>query len=547
MGALLSVLRLVALLATAYVLLNVLKNYVTQSPLDNIPGPPSAHWMKGNLGQLFNRAEWDFTHGLGLKYGSVVKLHGMFGTRQLFVFDPVALQSIIVKDQYVYEETPEFLGTMHCMFGDGLLATLGERHRKQRRLLNPVFSIAHMRHMLPLFYNITCKLQEAISVRVKGGQQEIDMLDWMGRTALELVGQAGLGWSFDPLVADAPDSHLGAAVKLVVPSLFPLRLFRPLLPLALKFGTPALQRKLLALMPSKRLQRAKQIADEIEKHARHIFEQKKRAMREGDDAVTHQIGEGKDIMSKLMQANMSANDEDKLPEDELLGQVATFIFAGMDTTSNALARTLDLLSTHQNVQDKLRAEILEAIREHGPEIPYDVLVELPYLDAVCRETLRLHAPVPHLMRKTRKDIVMPLAQPIRGVDGALISEIPVPEGTAIHIAILASNRDPNLWGPDAAEWKPERWLSPVPEVVKDAHIPGVYSHLMTFLGGGRACIGFKFSQLEMKIVLVMLLSKFTFAPSDKEIRWNIAGILYPTVGMDTRPAMPLKVGFVKST
>ena len=49
-----------------------------------------------------------------------------------------------------------------------------------------------------------------------------------------------------------------------------------------------------------------------------------------------------------------------------------------------------------------------------------------------------------------------------------------------------------------------------------------------------------------EIVLAMLLSKFTFAPSDKEIRWNIGGILYPTVGMDTRPAMPLKVGFVKS-
>ena len=102
------------------------------------------------------------------------------------------------------------------MLGDGLLATLGERHRKQRRLLNPVFSIAHMRHMLPIFYNITCKLQEAISIRVKDGQQEIDMLDWMGRTALELVGQAGLGWSFDPLIADAPDNHLGAAVKLIV-------------------------------------------------------------------------------------------------------------------------------------------------------------------------------------------------------------------------------------------------------------------------------------------------------------------------------------------
>ena len=61
----------------------------------------------------------------------------------------------------------------------------------------------------------------------------------------------------------------------------------------------------------------------------------------------------------------------------------------MDTTSNALARTLDLLAKHQDVQDRLRAEILEAIHEHGPHLPHDVLTELPYLDAVCRETLRL--------------------------------------------------------------------------------------------------------------------------------------------------------------
>ena len=61
----------------------------------------------------------------------------------------------------------------------------------------------------------------------------------------------------------------------------------------------------------------------------------------------------------------------------------------MDTTSNALARILDLLAKHQDVQTKLRAEILAAMQEHGAEIPYDILTELPYLDAVCRETLRL--------------------------------------------------------------------------------------------------------------------------------------------------------------
>ena len=65
----------------------------------------------------------------------------------------------------------------------------------------------------------------------------------------------------------------------------------------------------------------------------------------------------------------------------------TLVFAAADTTSNALARTLHLLTQHTEVQEKLRVEILEA--SGGEDIPYDQLVDLPYLDAVCRETLRL--------------------------------------------------------------------------------------------------------------------------------------------------------------
>lgn len=64
------------------------------------------------------------------------------------------------------------------------------------------------------------------------------------------------------------------------------------------------------------------------------------------------------------------------------------MFAATDTTSNALARIFHLLAEHQDVQDKMRAEILEASPD-GEDIPYDQIVELPYMDAVCRETLRL--------------------------------------------------------------------------------------------------------------------------------------------------------------
>ena len=70
----------------------------------------------------------------------------------------------------------------------------------------------------------------------------------------------------------------------------------------------------------------------------------------------------------------------------------------MDTTSNALAMTLLLLGEHPTVQDKLRAEILRELGERDA-LEYDELVALPYLDAVCRETLRLHPPVTHVFRE----------------------------------------------------------------------------------------------------------------------------------------------------
>ena len=67
---------------------------------------------------------------------------------------------------------------------------------------------------------------------------------------------------------------------------------------------------------------------------------------------------------------------------------STLTFTAMDTTSNALARIIHILSTHQDVQSKLRQEIVDARSRHG-NLGYDELVALPYLDAVCRETLRL--------------------------------------------------------------------------------------------------------------------------------------------------------------
>lgn len=324
---------------------------------------------------------------------------------------------------------------MHCLLGDGLLATLGEHHRKQRRLLNPVFSIAHTRHMLPIFYNITSKLQEAISRQVKGGQQEIDVLDWMGRTALALVGQAGLCWSFDPLLSDTVGTNLGTAVKALVcvrsisfcqsvhGTDLSIRSIQPILcphPYAALLAPTCSEDRLSrasTMAGRRRPARGGAASEAHRRRDRLLFAAHLRGeeacharRRRGGDAPNrrrqrhHEQAEcvpianfvySADFTLSLVQANMAANEADKLPEDEILGQMAyvvarvlehwltcclafrTFIFAGMDTTSNALARTIDILSKHPDVQDKLRAEVLEAMHEYGTEIPYDVLVELP--------------------------------------------------------------------------------------------------------------------------------------------------------------------------
>ncbi|KAI0628906.1 cytochrome P450 [Trametes polyzona] len=506
------------------------KQIFLKSPLDNIPGPPRDTFLYGNLRQILHRRAWPIYDQLTETYPGVLRLAGPLGHRILYVFDPVAMHSVIVKDQYVYEESRWFI-----KFGQTFS---GDHHKKQRKLLNPVFSIAHMRRMLPIFYQVGHKLQLGIEDRVTGrdGPVEVDILEWMGRAALELIGQAGLGYSFDPLVSDSADEFCHA-LKGFQPLLMQLNFLRRLYPYVPDIGTPWMRRKLVDMVPNKTVQELKRVIDTVHERAVAICEEKKRLLLLGDDsAFEGKVGGGKDLMSVLLRANMAAAAEDKLPDEEIVGQVATFVAAAVDTTSNALAMTFSLLGQNPHVQQKLRQELLSASANGRDDIDYDTLVSLPYLDAVCRETLRLHPPITSAFRETRKDIVLPLSEPITGVDGTSVREILVPKDTTVIVGIYSSNRNKAIWGEDALEWKPERWLADLPETVSEAKIPGIYSHF-----------GLKFSQLEMKVVLALLLVRFEFNLSDKPVGWNLAGIRFPSVGDSLKPSLPMVVGAYGAT
>ncbi|KAF8181261.1 cytochrome P450 [Pholiota molesta] len=445
------------------------RQFFVKTALDNIAGPTPTHSGKvegfllfsGAFLQVFNINAWDFHKEMAEKYGSVIKIKALFG----------AMHHIIVKDQYIYEETSAFIEGNKLIFGPGLLGTLNEQHRKQRKMLNPVFSVAHMREMIPTFYNITHKLEDAFAKR-------IDVMSWMTRTALELIAQSGLGYSFDPLTEDAVPhpystriSHSGnpSSLKVLFPRTY---LLAPIV----KLASPRVRRFFMDLLPWKTLHNIRDLSDLLHKTSLEIFEGKRKALAEGDEAVERQIGQGKDIMSILMRANMEASKEDSLTEGSSWTSLVSLLvspsltFAAMDTTSSALSRILFLLAHHQDVQDKLRQEIREARKEHGENLMYDQLVALPYLDAICRETLRLYAPVSTVQRTTRQDVVLPLSTPIRGLDGEEMREIPIPRNTNVIVGIMAANRNPEIWGPTLMNGSPK-------ETVGSAHLPGIYSHL----------------------------------------------------------------------
>lgn len=73
--------------------------------------------------------------------------------------------------------------------------------------------------------------------------------------------------------------------------------------------------------------------------------------------------------------------------------------------------------------------------------------------------------------------MLPLSKPIHGVDGTMLTEVPVTRGTPILAPALGCNTNKDLWGDDALEWKPERWLEKLPQALDDVRIPGIYSNL----------------------------------------------------------------------
>ncbi|KAF8513598.1 cytochrome P450 [Hysterangium stoloniferum] len=503
--------------------------------LAHLPGPEKrSSWLVGNLPELVRPAEiGDADMFWTREYGTTIRIKGTFG----------ALRYIFNASGYNYPKPEDFRASVALMGGKGLSWAEGSQHARQKRIMNPAFSLSSLRAFLPVFSHFTqkmvLKLKEEIQ-EIQGNENTstvLDIFSWLSRTALDSIGAAGFDYQFNA-IDQKGESELAKAYN----NFFSDFLF-DLPDSMIVFGAimgivPQWMRSFLSLLPNERMNRIRNYMSVARDVAKEIIDKQTDIYSEGKEG-------SKDIMSILVRANRAEDPNAKLSEEEILSQLTTIIFAGHESTSTTIAWALYELARHPEYQTRVRDEIrvtrAQAAQRGKVELTIPDLDSMPYLLAL--ETLRFHPIIPHLIREARRDDMIPLETPITTKVGQVITSIPVSRGQRVYTSFVAYNRLKSVWGEDADKWRPERFIEDT--VATQNTGLGVFANVITFGGGVKSCIGWRFAVLEMQTILIEILESFEFSPppGNIEIIRGAAGIMSPMVkgSVKGRSELPITI------
>lgn len=495
-----SILHYLVLAAIAYCLIAVpLRLWKHRFVIRKIRGPPRPSFLLGHEPLLTGRQYiGDLEMEWYQQYGAVYRTGGCFGQDILSVSDPKALQYIFHSSGYRFPKTRDMHRFGEALSGPGVATVEGKVHQRQRRILGPAFAAPQLRKFLSVFQASAMKLTEKITEHI-GDAKEINVLEWTSKAALDIIGITSFRYKFNSL--DGIQTELMGALD----NLFGESLMWPttweLLFTALCRILPEWVFSLLSRLPSRDTARLGHFRDVASKVSRPMFE--KQLVEVANDANPAE----KDIVNVLAMSYL-ADGAKKMSDIEIDSQLATFIIAGHDTTATTIAWLLYELSRHPEDQAKVREEIaMTKSKAPGPlkSSDYD---SMPLLNAVIKEVLRYHPLIHGLYREPAQDDVLPLAEPIIISDGTECSQVPIAKGQVIFASLYIYNRLPFVWGDDAGEWNPRRFLEDRGEKQESL---GVYANLMTFSAGIRGCIGWRFAVMELQSVVTELLSNFEFS------------------------------------
>ncbi|CAL9100027.1 unnamed protein product [Musa textilis] len=235
----------------------------------------------------------------------------------------------------------------------------------------------------------------------------------------------------------------------------------------------------------------------------HRFAEKTVVDRRAEfDGRKGSIFDRSDLLSRLIETeteddNHGGGTKPKFSNKFLKDFCISFILAGRDTSSVALAWFFWLLTKHPHVEERILREISDTIKRRQDRVhdlnhvifTVDELKQMDYLQAAISESLRLYPSVPIDFKQAMEDDVFP--------DGTAVKR-----GARVMYSIYSMARMESIWGKDCREFRPERWI-------KD----GVFAtesqfKYAVFNAGPRLCVGKKFAYMQMKMVAASILLRY---------------------------------------
>ena len=193
-------------------------------------------------------------------------------------------------------------------------------------------------------------------------------------------------------------------------------------------------------------------------------------------------------------------------DDELLSHATSNIFAGSDTTAASLRAIFYYLCRTSAAYQSLQSEFDHANKQGNLSDPvtFAEAQKLPYFQAVIKEALRMHPAVGLLLER-----VVPFG-------GAELGDIFLPEGTIVGMNPWVAARDKAVYGDDAYQFRPERWLE-----ASEQKLKFMDRNFLAFGAGARTCLGKNISLLEMSKLLPQVLRRFEFELAEPEKEWKL--------------------------
>lgn len=379
--------------------------------------------------------------------GGVVRLW-MGAVDVYHVSDPALIQYILQDNQRNYGRHPYGQRLLRLLTGNGILTLDGEAWLKQRRLAQPAFH----RQRLAAFADTMVTAALCLAERWQQAEgATLNIAQSFSQVTLQIAGKT----LFSSDISD-PTNRIGQTAT---------------------YGVEFARDRLVTLFPAllaipttlnRRYRAARRAADDL---IYHLIRERRAQSDKGDD-----------LLGLLMQA-VDEETGDFLSDGELHDQMMTMLFAGQETTANALAWIFYLLAQHPDVEATALAEIIATLGTDPPTV--EALPHLPYLRMVIEEAMRLYPPVWLLGR--------------RALAADQLGDFPLPKGALVAISPYAVHRHPAYWE------KPTRF-DPL-RFTTEAQATRPRFAYLPFGGGARQCIGNRFAFMEAHLLLATLLPK----------------------------------------